>query len=671
MEDMEMGRLFGWTGKILRVNLSDGSISDISTMRYAMPFIGGRGIASRMYWNEMDSDIGSFDPDNHLFFMNGPLAGTQAPGASRWVVLGKSPMAFPEQYAFGNLGGRFGAALKWAGLDGLDIVGASRKPVILVIGTGGKCFFEDAADLWGKDAAETIETLEKRFGGKANVAAIGEAGEKKIRFATIMGSHGISATKGFGAVMGSKRLKAVVLRANRITLPIAHPEKFREVRKQITALWKGEISSRYWNEPMIEGIEKVKAVPCYSCPGICRRGIYQSSTGEKGYRKSCVSAFYYSKQEMDRTGKMAEATFHATQLANKHGLCILELRFLVTWLPEALKMGIADQKETGLNPDELGSSEWVETLINLIINRKGIGDLLAEGSRRSAKELGAEDLLEGVVTKAGFDADYYNPRLFIINAPIYATEPVYPITQLHRVSFPMVKWMIWMGTEGMMGFLTTDKLRHLAKLFWGDEKAAEFDTPDKKGEAAVLIQNRSYAMENIVFCDWFWPIDFSGNSESGVGDPSLEARLFSSVTGEDMDESGYLRSGERCVNLCRAIYMREGRRGRIDDVMEEFNFTNPLQMQDPPVGLFNPEYMMPGKNGKLFTRKGATVDREVFKKVMDDYYHARCWDVDTGLFTKNGLKNLDLDDMIPELEGKGFLADEKERRNRGQTYKKV
>jgi aldehyde:ferredoxin oxidoreductase len=192
-------------------------------------------------------------------------------------------------------------------------------------------------------------------------------------------------------------------------------------------------------------------------------------------------------------------------------------------------------------------------------------------------------------------------------------------------------------------------------VFWGDEKAAEFDSPDKKGAAAVRMQNRAYAMENFILCEWFWPIDFSGNVETGVGDPSLEARLFSAVTGEDMDENDFLRSGERCANLCRAIYLCEGRRGRIDDVLEEFNFTRPLQMQDPPVGLFNPELMMPGKNGKLFTCKGATVKRDIFKRVMDDYYNARGWDIETGLFTKVGLKNLDLEDIIPKLEEKGFL----------------
>jgi hypothetical protein len=110
------------------------------------------------------------------------------------------------------------------------------------------------------------------------------------------------------------------------------------------------------------------------------------------------------------------------------------------------------------------------------------------------------------------------------------------------------------------------------------------------------------------------------------------------------------------VNLCRAIHLREGRQGRTDDTLEEFNFTRPLQEQDPPVGLFNPELMMPGKDGNLFSRKGEVVTRDDFKKVMDDYYSARGWNLKTGLFTRAGLNQLDLEEIIPEMEQKGFIV---------------
>jgi aldehyde:ferredoxin oxidoreductase len=654
-----MGTLFGWAGKILRANLTDGSVSHLPTMDYAPRFIGGQGIASRMYWEGMNNNIRAFDADNHLYIMNGPLCGTRAPAASRWVIAGKSPMAFPEQYACGNLGGRLGAALKWAGLDGLDIVGAAKNPTIMVIESGGKYSFQDASALWGKNTFETISSLQETFGKEASVATIGEAGERRVRFANVIGSGGVSATKGFGAVMGSKNLKAIVVKAPKVSLPLARPELFQKTNDEITSLWKGESSGRYWFELdiMLQDITKIKSTYCYGCPGTCRRGIYRTDKGEEGHRMSCFSAYFYAPAERAKTGETGEASFHATQLANKHGICVMELLFLVKWLPQALREGTVDPVETGLAPDGVGTSGWIETLVNLIISRKGFGDLLAEGSRRAAQELRVAELLDGVVSKTGFATSDHDARLYPSTVPIHATEPTYPITQFHEVVMPMLKWMQWMGTDGMMGFLTTEKLRNVARLFWGDVKAAEFDSPEKMGEAAARMQNRAYAKENFILCDWFWPIHFSGNSDSGAGDPTLEARLFSAVTGEDMDEDGFLRLGERCANLCRAIYLREGRRGRVDDVLEGFNYSRPLSEPPAHYAIFNPDNKLPGKDGSIFSRTGATIKRDFFEQIMDDYYKARDWDSETGLFSKEGLNSLDLADLIPELKTEGFVKE--------------
>jgi aldehyde:ferredoxin oxidoreductase len=648
---------YGWTGLLLRINLTNRTYTVSSTIDYATKFIGGRGLASRLYWDDLSETSGAFSPENCLYFMNGPLGGTRAPASSRWIVLGKSPMALPEQYACGNMGGSWGAALKWAGLDGLALTGLSQEPVVLLIDPGPRISFESAGELWGKDTTETIELLEKRYGSNAHVATIGRGGEMGVRFATIVSSGGAVATKGFGAVMGRKNLKAIVVRAAKHAIPEAKPEEVTRVRRDITTLWKGNDSGRFWNEITLEDTEKVKNQPCFGCPGICRRGLYKTGDGQQGHRKGCMSSVFYYEYEMEQFGKMGEVTFYATELANRNGLCTLELRFLLLWIPKAIKRGLINPLETGLQPENMGTREWFENLINLIINRKGVGDLLAEGSRRAATQLEAGDLLDGLVTHTGFDADFYSPRLFLTSAPIYATEPVYPITQLHRISFPMFKWMMWLVTEGTMGFLTTEKLQNLAQTFWGDKGAAEMDSPDKKAAAAVLAQNRCYAMENIVFCDWFWPIDFSGNTETGVGDPTLEARLFSAVTGVDIDLKNYLRTGERCANLCRAIYLREGRRGRPDDTLEDFNFTTPLEEQVPPIGLFNPDFFVPGKNGEVVSRKGAVVDRADFEKVMDEYYTIRGWDVSSGLQKRETLEKLQLTDIIETLHDKGLIVE--------------
>ena len=644
---------FGWAGKILRVDLSSGAVTDIQTSDYASLFIGGKGIASRLYWELVGRDVGAYDPLNHIFMMNGPLGGIRATAASRWVIVSKSPLATPEQYAYGNLGGRFGAALKWAGLDGLDIVGAAPKPVIMLIEPGGRCTLEDASGLWGKDTFETIASLQEAYGKDASVATIGEAGERRVRFANVIGSGGVSATKGFGAVMGSKNLKAVVVRAAQTMLPVARPGPFKELVAEILSLNKGDESGRYHNE-VRQNLTRIGNSYCYGCIGICRRGLYQTPDGEEGYRISCFSAAFYSPAERTKTGSVGSASFHATQLANKHGLCAQQLMYLIAWLPEALRRGVVDPVATGLDPAELGTSEWIETLVNIIIHRQGIGDLLAEGNRRATKELDVEELIENRISKTGFSLTGHDPRFYTTTAPFYATEPTYSVAQMHEITRPLIQWMIWYASEGKKGFMTTEKLRHLAKLYWGDEMAAEFDSPDKKGAAAVRIQNRTHAKENMVLCDWFWPINLSGNLESGVGDPALESRLFSAVTGEEMDENEFLRSGERCMNQCRAIYLREGRRGRVDDTLEEFLFTNPTE-KDIHLSMMNPDYTLPAKDNTVISLKGVTADRESFRQIMDDYYRARGWDVATGLFSEEGLSGLGLSDLVPELRTQGFM----------------
>lgn len=651
-----MDKAFGWTGRIARVDLATCQVDEIATADYAPRFIGGRGLASRLYWETVSPDADAFAPETPLFFMTGPLAGTKAQAGSRWLVLGKSPLAFPEQYACGNLGGRWGAALKWAGLDGLMIIGAADHPVILEVVADGRITLADASGLWGRDVPETMASVKERYGVGAEAAVIGSAGERRVRFASVMAGDGAVGGKGFGAVMGAKNLKAVVVRAERAVLPPARLEAFRAVTRAITALWRGETSERYWIDAMLEGVEKVKNTPCFACPGICGRGLYTDSRGECGYGKNCASAYSYAYAEKARSGVIGEATFLATRLANRHGLCCNEINMLVEWVPQAIQRGLIDGPAAGLEPAACGSSEWITQLIEGVVQRRGIGDLLAEGSRRATAELGAADLLEGLATAAGFHVNLYSPRLFLSAAPIYATEPIHPITQLHAISFPMVKWMIWLGSDGMMSNFSTDQLRQLARIFWGGEAAAQFDSPEGMGRAAVIMQDRAYAMENLIACDFFWPIDYSGNNATGVGDPTLEAQLFSAVTGWDLDEEAYLRTGARCQNLCRAIYLREGRKGRVDDRLEEINFTQPLEKPDSVMGVFNPEALLPGLDG-IFSALGATVSRTDFETVMDDYYHERGWDPNSGLQTRAGLADLELEDLTAELAERGLLAE--------------
>ena len=193
----------GWVGKILRVDLTNSKISEVSTFDYVPRFLGGRGLGAKICWDEVSLEVGAFDPENRLIFATGPLQGTLAPSSGRLMVVGKSPQTGPvESYARSGVGGHFAPQLKWAGYDALIIQGRASKPVYLWI-TDQKAEILDAAGLWGLDTYQTQQTIWKLHGDKTRVMVIGKAGENRSRIACILTDTGDAAGQGgFGGVMG-------------------------------------------------------------------------------------------------------------------------------------------------------------------------------------------------------------------------------------------------------------------------------------------------------------------------------------------------------------------------------------------------------------------------------------------------------------------------------------
>jgi aldehyde:ferredoxin oxidoreductase len=203
--------MHGWTGKILHVNLSDLKLSQFSTQPYTELYLGGHGIASKIYWETVTPSVKPLDPENRLIFMTGPLVATGVPGASRLSVAGKSPMALPEGYCYGNIGGFVGPELKKAGFDGLVVEGRTPRPAYLWI-HDNEAELQYASPLWGQGVYRVRELLMQAHGQKVKFIATGVAGERGVRTAVIVASHDSTVTAGFGAVMGSKNLKAVAVR---------------------------------------------------------------------------------------------------------------------------------------------------------------------------------------------------------------------------------------------------------------------------------------------------------------------------------------------------------------------------------------------------------------------------------------------------------------------------
>jgi aldehyde:ferredoxin oxidoreductase len=199
---------------------------------------------------------------------------------------------------------------------------------------------------------------------------------------------------------------------------------------------------------------------------------------------------------------------------------------------------------------------------------------------------------------------------------------------------------LWVN-KGKGAYVSTDVLLATAKRFWGSELAVDLSSYEGKALAATRIQDRQYAKECLILCDWAWPILTVESSNDHIGDPSLESKVLSAALGEEVDEEALYRIGERIVNLQRAIFTREATES---DTLPDFHFTIP--MRDDPT---NPRGIAPGSNGEIFTKQGAVLDRARFEEIKREFYELRGWDTGTGLQTKTRLEALNLKDVAEEL----------------------
>lgn len=633
----------GYTGRLLRIDLSSGHISTSPTSDYA-DLVGGRGMAAKVHWDEVLPHVGALDPENRLTFFTGPLTGFSGFASARWTICGKSPATNPEHFCYSNLGGTWGVALKSAGYDGIIIHGCSEKPVYLMLGPEG-AHLHDASHLWGKGATETRERLKSELNGNVNVVACGQAGENLAVMATVLADKDASGSSGFGAVMGAKHLKAIaVLKGN--TRPVAaHPDRLNDLVHSYQKL-QGQSKRDYFATP-----GKTRLDPCWGCPGLCGRIAWKAQDGTEG-KFFCQSALLYQirAQQFYGPGKDGDVPFNVTRLCDNYGLDTMALHVIMSWLSRCYREGILTEEETGLPLSRSGSQEYAEALVRLISLREGFGDLLAQGIEKAADTVGegAKNKIGDLLHKA-HQPDQYGARTYITNALLYATEVRMPIQHLHKTCIPVLQWLGWVqGLEG--AYVSGAVLRKVAARFFGSELAADLSSYEGKALAARMVQDRQYAAECLVLCDYGWPVFTSATTADLVGDPSLESQILSAVTGREVDETGLLRLGEKVFNLQRSILSREGHQGRLSDHLPEYNFTTPLKYD-----VLNPEMLVPGPDGQPVSRKGMTIDVAAFEKMKDEYYQMRGWDVTSGKQTKEKLAELGLADIAVQLDTRGLL----------------
>lgn len=638
--------IFGYTGKILKVNLSNSRISELETMDYADRFLGGRGIATRVYWEEVGPDVGAFDPQNCLILMTGPLGATGAQGASRFEIVSKSPMVMPEGFCYGNLGGFFGPYLKKAGYDGVVITGCAERPSYIWIHDGNG-EIRDASWLWGKGTYEVGSMLREVHGNKVRFLTTGLCGENRCRNANVMTDNEGSATGGFGAVMGSKNLKAVaVLGTGKVR--VADQKKLTELNRYTIRLsQRGTLRI-----PLPKGqISYVGKASCYQCGLDCIRGRFRTASGREIVRK-CQSMVMYMPWVMNRPGEKFDTAVDATEICNDYSICTMEVQNILEWMENCYKCEVLTDRDVGLEMAKMGSREFIESLVAMIARRKGFGDILAEGLLRAGEKLGpkAKALFPDSVSGVGLVSDY-SPREYKTTALLYAFEPRQPINMLHSVSYMIARWRL-NRIRPDLSPTTSEVFRASARQFWGSDKAWDLTSYEGKALAATKIQNRYYVQDSLVLCDAAWPMMDSFNTPDHLGDPTLESKILSAVTGIDTDMDGLDLYGERLFNQQRAVLLREGWRAKLDDYPPEFNFTMPIY-NDP----FNPDLIVPGSDEEALSVKGAVLDREKYERILKEFYELRGWDPETGLLRADTLERIglsDLSDLVREFE-KGLV----------------
>ena len=414
------------TGTLLRVNLSSGTISKepIADPLWRA-FIGGRGLATRILVDNMDPKTGPLGPGNPLIFATGPLTGTFAPTGGRYMVVTKSPLT--GAIACSNSGGYWGPALRYCGYDVLMVEGAAKAPVYLWINDDA-VEIRSAEHVWGQIVHETEDRLRQDTHPEARVALIGPAGENLARVACVMNDKGRAAGRsGVGAVMGAKKLKAVVAYGTK-GLRVASPREFREsagsvVKTVASSPLTGNLHSMgtagtvsYMNKVGIlptrnfqEGVfEHAKAVGgervrkeftlrtrgCHSCTISCGRVTKITGHGKlDGDGEGPEYETIFGLGTDCGVGDLA-AVIKANYLCNELGMDTIEAGATIATAMELAERGYVPEKDIGF-PLAFGDAEALLRLTEDMAYRRGFGDLLAEGGYRLAERYGHPELFIG------------------------------------------------------------------------------------------------------------------------------------------------------------------------------------------------------------------------------------------------------------------------------------
>jgi len=590
--------MYGWNGEILRVDLASGKvIREELDKHLAKEFIGGRGLGVKTLYEELEPKIDPLSPENKLIFAAGPVTGTKAPTSGRYCVVSKSPLT--STVFDSHSGGFWGPELKFAGYDAIIIEGRANKPVYIWV-ADEQVEIRGASDFWGLDTHTTTEKLVKETDPKAKVACIGPAGERLVLISAIINDkHRAAARGGLGAVMGSKQLKAIVVRGTG-KVEIANEKELDEIYDEsIVAIRKNPITdkslpslgtavlvnivnehgmypTRNFQEGMFEDAEGVSGEKiaetilvgrraCYACPIACGRITKTSKKEGEGPEYETLWAFSAQCGVND-----LEAVTNANYLCNELGLDTISTGNTIGCAMEMHEKGFLKEKI------EFGDAEKLAELVEKIALKEGIGKELSEGSKRLAEKHGCPELS---IQVKGLELPAYDPRGVQGHALAYATS--------NRGGCHLRAYLI--GPE----LLGTPALVDRTK-------------PEGKADLVMNFQNLFSAIDSMILCVF----------SSFALNPYHYAKFMTAVTGLEYTGRDLMTIGERIWNVERLFNIREGI-GRSDDSLPPRFLSTPL-----------PE--------------GGSRESTVFlEKMLEEYYDLRGWD-NRGIPLKSKLETLGL-----------------------------
>ena len=600
----------GYTEKIIRVDLTNKIIRiEKLNMDYAKEYIGGRGLGSKYLYEEIDPQIDALSPENKLIFMTGPVTGTNATCAGRFNVVAKAPLT--GTIGAGNTGGYFGPELKFAGYDGIIFEGKANSPVYLHI-NDNLVELKDAKHIWGKNVFETTDMLINENEENAKVACIGPAGEKLILFAAVMNDKDRAAGRsGLGAVMGSKNLKAVVVKGSNgigVAKPLQFNKAVADAREKVTAngvTGTGGGLATYGTEVLVNILNEMHALPtnnwlasrfedadkisgeyltenylirnkaCYACPIGCGRtikipdGKYKGVVAGPEYEAGWSYGASCGINDLNEINK-------ANHVCNMLGLDPITMGATIACAMELYEKGYITKEDLDGGELKFGDANCIMKLTEDTGNREGFGDKLALGSYRLADMYGHPEL-SMTVKKQEMPA--YDGRAIQGMGLSYATS--------NR------------GGCHVRGYVTSTEVLGIPM---------KTDPLSTEGKAALvkLFQDLTALVDSSDICLF---------TTFAIGLPEVSGMLRG-TTGFEYSDEEMLLVGERIWNLEKLFNLQAGLT-REDDLL-------------PPRLLNEPVTSGPSK--------GKVTELEV---MLDEYYQLRGWDKE-GVPTDEKLDGLSL-----------------------------